>query len=311
MGRRGIRLIEYALDAGVQMFDTADAYGNGWSEIRLGQALRKRRHEAFVATKGGFLFTERSALWSCAGPLARTATVNWARSVVPSRPGRSSPTVAYSAQDFKPAYLRTALEASLRRLGTEYVDLYQLHAPNSFHDDVLGFAEDMRAAGKIRGFGIGVEDLGSAESWIKAGSLSHIQVPFGILDPDAQERVIPEAAARSICVLARGVFGAGLIARPDRSLADALRPGQPEMLRSVAALARSAGVSPLQVATWFVATRPEISGVLIGTSSATHLSDAVRYLHTAPNREILSEVERLTENPNVRREANSVPGVTE
>ena len=295
MGRQGVRLVQYALDIGVRIFDTADAYGHGSSEIVLGRALGKRRQEAFVATKGGFLFKERSALVSVAGPLVRSA-VSWTRAGMPRHRGRTSPTAAYTGQDFRPAYLGAALDASLRRLGTEYVDLYQLHAPRAFQDDVLGFAEDMRAAGKIRGFGIGAEDLGSTESWINTGSLSHIQVPFGILDPGAQERIIPAAAARSIYVLVRGVYAAGFIARPDGPDAAALRPGQPEVLRSLAALARSAGVSPLQIATWFVTTRPGISGMLIGTSSPAHLSEAARYLHTEPDQEIVRCADRLLEN---------------
>jgi aryl-alcohol dehydrogenase-like predicted oxidoreductase len=293
MGRRGVRLVQYALDMGVPIFDTADAYGNGSSEILLGRALGKRRQEAFIATKGGFLFNERSALVSAAGPLVRSPILGRARALVPRRTGRASPTAAYSGQDFRPAYLGAALDASLRRLGTEYVDLYQLHAPRAFHDDVLGFAQDMRAAGKIRGFGIGVEDLGSTKSWIKSGSLSHIQVPFGILDPGAQEWIIPTATARSIDVLVRGVYAAGFIARSDGPEAAALRPGQPELLKSLTALARSAGVSPLQIATWFVTSRPEISGILIGTSSPSHLGEAVCYVHTEPDLEVMRRAERL------------------
>jgi aryl-alcohol dehydrogenase-like predicted oxidoreductase len=311
MGRRGVRLIEYALDIGVRLFDTADAYGNGSSEVLLGRALRKRRQEAFVATKGGFLFKERSPLVSVAGPLARSPIAGRARAVVPRRTGRASPTTAYSGQDLRPAYLRAALDASLRRLGTDYVDLYQLHAPRTFDDDVLGFAEDMRAVGKIRGFGIGVEDLGSAESWINTGSLSHILVPFGILDPEARDGTIPVAAARSICVLVRGVYAAGFIARADGPDAAALRPGQPEVLTSLTALARSAGVSPLQIATWFVTTRPEISGMLIGTSSPAHLREAVRYLHTKPDQEIVRYAELQLEKWRVPSEAHRVLEGTE
>jgi aryl-alcohol dehydrogenase-like predicted oxidoreductase len=308
MGRRGIRLVQYALDIGVQVFDTADAYGQGLSEILLGRALRKRRQEAFVATKGGYLFKERSALVSLAGPLVRGATPNWARSVAPRRSGQASATTAYSAQDFRPAYLGVALDASLRRLGTDYVDLYQLHAPRIFHEEAVEFAQEMRDAGKIRGFGIGIEDLDTADNWINTGSLSHIQVPFGILDPAARERIIPTAAARSICVLVRGVYAAGFIARPDGPDIAALRPGQPDLLRNLAALARSAGISPLQIATWFVSIRPDVSGLLIGTSSPAHLSEAVRYLNSKPDHEIVRSADRLLQKWFVPTETHLVSG---
>jgi aryl-alcohol dehydrogenase-like predicted oxidoreductase len=311
MGCRGVRLVQHALDIGVQIFDTADAYGDGSSEVLLGRALRKRRQDAFVATKGGFLFKERSAVVTVAGPLVRSKTVGWAKAALPRRTGLALPTAAYSRQDFRPAYLGAALDASLRRLGTEYVDLYQLHAPRTLRDDVVGFAEDARAAGKIRGFGIGVEDLGSTQSWINTGSLSHIQVPFGILDPGAEDRIIPAAAARSISVLVRGVYAAGFIARPVGPDATALRTGQRELLTGLAELAWSAGVSPLQIATWFVTTRPEISGMLVGTSSPAHLSEAVRYLHTEPDQEIVNCANQLLEKWHAPNEAQPLLGRAE
>ncbi len=101
-----VRAVRHALDLGVTFFDTADTYGAGHSERVLGRALGKRRADVVVATKWGNVFDERT----------RTLT----------------------DRDDSPAHLRRALTASLRRLGTDYVDLYQFH---------LSDADPERAAG--------------------------------------------------------------------------------------------------------------------------------------------------------------------
>ena len=111
-------VVHAALDAGVNFFDTADIYGATQSEIFLGQALRDRRDEAVVATKFGM-------------PIDDTH---------------------FGA---KPAYVREACEASLRRLGTDHIDLYQLHYPDESVPiaDTLGALAELVAAGKVREIG--------------------------------------------------------------------------------------------------------------------------------------------------------------
>lgn len=123
-----VRAINAALDSGLNFFDTADTYGLGEGERTLGQALRGRRHEAVIATKFG----------------------------VRVEPGRT-------VYDNSPAWVRKALDASLQRLGTDYVDLYQIH----YRDDVTPLEEvvdalvELRRLGKVRHFGlsnVGISD---------------------------------------------------------------------------------------------------------------------------------------------------------
>lgn len=111
-------VVEAALDAGVTFFDTADMYGDGASEEFLGRALRDRRTEAVVATKFGH------------------------RSGQPERGAH-------------PAHIRRAVEASLQRLGTSWIDLYQLHTPDPAVPiaDTLGALDDLVTAGKVREVG--------------------------------------------------------------------------------------------------------------------------------------------------------------
>src|SRR5579859_7757969 len=124
-GRRGARLVHQALDLGVRFFDTADAYGAGASERVIGAALRGRRDRAFVATKAGYVFKERTALEHAARRLASAAIRPVGRL---TRRGSSATSLlagssGYASQDFSARHLRTALEASLRRLDTDYIDL--------------------------------------------------------------------------------------------------------------------------------------------------------------------------------------------
>src|ERR1700686_3687613 len=113
------RVVDAALDAGINFFDTADIYGAGQSEQFLGPALGARRKQVVLATKFGM------------------------------KSGDQMPGGA------KPAYVKQALEASLRRLGTDYIDLYQLHQPDDSTPiaDTLGALADLVKAGKVREIG--------------------------------------------------------------------------------------------------------------------------------------------------------------
>jgi aryl-alcohol dehydrogenase-like predicted oxidoreductase len=251
----------------------------------LGRALRHRRDLAFVATKSGYLFRERTSLEGAARRILRPArALRRGRDRSATNPSvRRLAQRRYSAQDFSPSYLRAALEASLRRLNTPYVDLYQLHGPPAVcHDDVLSLMVDLRSEGKIREFGVGLESLSGAMDWLNTGALSSIQIPFGVLDPLAGDEVIPAARSQGVRVVARAVFAAGFL--DDRSHGDdeLLRPGQPEARRAVRALASSAGVEALQVAAWFVTARPGVDTVLVGTSSMEHLKQSLQYVESQP-----------------------------
>ena len=119
-----IRAIHRAVDLGVTLFDTADAYGTGHSEEVLGKAVKGLRHDVVIATKGGFTYDREQR--------------------------------ALTGQDWSPAYIRRALEASLKRLGTDYVDLYQLHTgfiPDAAVEPVFGEMERLKAEGKLRAYG--------------------------------------------------------------------------------------------------------------------------------------------------------------
>ncbi len=186
------RLIREAIHSGVRFFDTADAYGAGTSERILGAALGSDRSNVIVATKGGYVFRDRSRLVRAtrrilAPALGRARAIQSARSS--TAPQASTTRTAYAAQDFTPSYLRAAVDDSLRRLRTDYIDVYQLHGPSSLcTDETLQLMERARACRqdpRVRGR---ARTTGQRGVWLNLENLSRLQVPFGILDPEAREQ---------------------------------------------------------------------------------------------------------------------------
>jgi aryl-alcohol dehydrogenase-like predicted oxidoreductase len=124
----GIRLLQQAFDLGVTFFDTADTYGKGQGETILAKALGDRRGQITIGTKFGYDFYHHTA-----------------------RSGHEE-----LPQDWRPAYIRFALDQSLKRLQTDYVDLYHLHNPRldaMQRDDLFATLEALKREGKIRAYG--------------------------------------------------------------------------------------------------------------------------------------------------------------
>src|SRR5258706_1228167 len=133
------RAIRRALDLGVTLFDTASSYGAGHSQRVLGAALRGRRYQVIIATKWGNTFDEAT----------RTAT----------------------GRDVSAAYTRRSAEESLRRLGTDYIDLYQLHIgymPAADALDLVDTLETLKTEGKIRAYGWSTDDPDRAAAFGKS-----------------------------------------------------------------------------------------------------------------------------------------------
>jgi aryl-alcohol dehydrogenase-like predicted oxidoreductase len=151
-----LRTLEAACDAGINFFDTADMYSQGESEILVGKAFRKKRDKVFIATKGGYCLPGQKRLIQLIKPIAKpiVRAIGLRRSAVPAA---LSGTIS---QDFSPGHLRKAVEASLRRLQTDHIDLYQIHSPpreelrGTRLQDALGLLARLKAEGKIREYGI-------------------------------------------------------------------------------------------------------------------------------------------------------------
>ena len=277
-----VRFVGAALDRGVTLFDSADVYASGNSERVLGRALRSRRDDVVIATKGGYLFRERTAWEQSARRIAKDLGRR-----VPSRRGASGGAASaggsYASQDFSPAHLRSAVEASLRRLQTDRIDVYQLHGPRQPDPELLRGLQDLVTAGKVRRFGVGAEDVAWAAAWVGIDEVEVVQLPFGMLDPEAATTVFPLARQRAVELWARGVLGGGVLkaaAEDPASLADHPKRALIERLSDVAG---QAGIGVDQLALGFVrAHGDDLATILIGTSSLDHLERSLQLIKAPP-----------------------------
>ena len=155
-----VRAVHAALDAGITFFDTADVYGVGHSEEVLGEALKGRRDSVVLATKFGNRF--------------------------------DIATKQIKGSDTSPAYIRQAVEASLRRLGTDYIDLYQIHdrnLPAQESDATLNELDRLTAEGKIRSWGWSTNGMEQVRHAAPRENCSAIQNALNIFlyEPELQE----------------------------------------------------------------------------------------------------------------------------
>jgi aryl-alcohol dehydrogenase-like predicted oxidoreductase len=184
-------LLRQALELGVNFFDTGDTYGEGRGETLLPKAFGTRRQDVVVATKFGYDFyrdTER-------------------------RGQRERP------QDFSPTFVRFALEQSLKRLATDYIDLYQLHNPRlegMQRDDLFELLDKLKQEGKIRAYGaalgpaIGGTEHGDDAMRVRP-SLSSLQIIYNLLEQEPGRRFVPLARELDISLLVRVPHSSGLL----------------------------------------------------------------------------------------------------
>lgn len=278
-----VRFVRAAVDLGVNVFDTADVYGGGASEQTLGRALKGHRDEVRIATKGGFVFRPRSSLEQWSRRRAKDVLRH-----LPDRPSRgSAPTVAaptgYADQNFSPQFIRQAVHASLRRLGTDRIDVYQLHGPESFRPGLIEQLVDLVVAGDIVQLGVGADSIESADLWVGAAGVSVLQLPFGMLDPGAAMWTMPAAARHSQEVWVRGVLGGGLLGLMDRDPAALDEHPKGSRIRRLAELARRSGLDLHDLALRYALTQADgFSTVIVGSTSLDHLSHDIDVLSSSP-----------------------------
>jgi aryl-alcohol dehydrogenase-like predicted oxidoreductase len=181
---RTAAVVRTALDAGITFFDTADIYGETKSEEFLGRALGKGRRDVVVATKFGMPVDEHR-------------------------------------RGAKPEYIRRAVEDSLRRLGTDRIDLYQIHQPDPETpiSDTLGALNELVRAGKVREIGcsnFSADQLRAAENAVRTGSARFVSVQneYNLLHREPEDDVIPECLRAGIV---HSLFPAGQ-RPPDRKV---------------------------------------------------------------------------------------------
>ncbi len=153
-----VQLMHLAFDAGVNLVDTAEQYGDGECERRVGRAVRGRREKIVISTKFG----------ARRGPMGERVN------------------------DAGPATIRSSLEGSLRRLGTDHVDIFLYHVPPKRTDHAEGFRilEDLKREGKIRFHGISINSLGVLKQFVELGNIDILQYNHNLLHPQEELRAL-------------------------------------------------------------------------------------------------------------------------
>ena len=181
-----------AFDLGINYFDTADSDGEGYGEELLGKALGESRHEIVVSSKVGYDFYDQLAIREHGG----------------------------LPHNFNPEYVRQACDESLQRLGTDYIDLYQLHYPRAdvLEDDELFYAlDELVKDGKILQYGValgpGLDIKEQGEAAIVEREFSGLQLPYNILDQQPARKLFESAAEsdNTLGFVARAPHASGLL----------------------------------------------------------------------------------------------------
>jgi aryl-alcohol dehydrogenase-like predicted oxidoreductase len=239
-----LRALETSLELGCTFFDTADVYGFGHSEELLGKALAGHRDKVFIATKGGSDFYHQ-----------------------PPR------------LNFTEAHLTFAAEQSLKRLGTDYIDLYQLHNPPFSlleNGRIFEGLEKLKSQGKIRFYGISIHDPQEGLIAMKTGKPAAIQVVYNYLRRDAAEELFPRAVAEGVAIIAREPLANGFLT--GKYTKDSIFPVgdirhqwpskyQAQLINRVQDFTRTVQNSPFtpaQTALRFVLAQPAVSVVIPG-----------------------------------------------
>ena len=263
-------LLRQALDAGINFFDTADIYSQGNSERVLGEALRGRRQEAIICTKAGHTLGSAQRLPSGVLKIMRKV----GRSFGPARRALRVGRQLFNGTRFDSTYLTHAIENSLRRLRTDYVDIFLLHNPPLdalTSADLAKVIHSFKDRGLVRYYGVACPDAVTAD-YIRASlclpELSVIELPTHPYVSDLFFDVVDAVKNKGVAVIGRTPYAYGKIF------------DDKQFLRIV--MTDPANRTPAQMALRFAIQLNELGMVLPGVSSLPHLEDTLEGLSAPP-----------------------------
>jgi aryl-alcohol dehydrogenase-like predicted oxidoreductase len=253
-------VIDAALEEGVNYFDTADLYDFGENEQIVGQALKNVRDQVIIATKAGNRWTEAKDSWT------------W---------------------DPSKGYIKEAVKQSLKRLNTDYIDLYQLHG-GTIEDNIeqtIEAFEELKTEGFIRHYGISSIRPNVIREYIDKSNIVSVMMQYSILDRRAEEEAIPLLQENRISVVTRGTVAKGLLSdsmlnKASQSIKkngyldysfDELQEILPE-LKDKLASSRSLA----EVAIQYNLAQPAVASIVAGASSPEQIKENARAASSQP-----------------------------
>jgi aryl-alcohol dehydrogenase-like predicted oxidoreductase len=276
-------IVDAALEAGINLIDTADIYSDGESEEMVGKAMAGRRDDIVLATKAGLpMGDERNH---------RGSSRRW---------------------------LVKELDNSLRRLGVDHVDLYQIHRwdPNTSDEETLSALTDLQRAGKIRHFGSSsfpAYRVVQAQWAAKNNHLSRYvteQLNYSILQREAESHMLPVAEEYGLGVLVWGPLASGWLSGAVRKGQDVTThrsgfwpqlfdPSLPaakacfDVVEQLAKVAEEAGLTLIQLALGFVTQHPAVTSALIGPRTMDHLHSQLAAADTVLSADVLDAIDTI------------------
>ena len=274
-------MVEAAWDAGVRYFDTAPLYGFGLAEQRLGAVLRtKPREDYVVSTKVGRLLLASA----------------------PPEPGQAwQGTPALNPVfDFSYDATMRSVEESLGRLGIDRVDVLFIHDPDQHYEEALAGAyvalDKLRAEGTVSAIGAGMNQTEMLVDFAREASFDCFLLAgrYTLLDRTGASELLPLCLARSIAVIAGGVFNSGVLAETGSNLHYDYAQAPPHVIarvQKIKAVCDRHGVDIKAAALQFPLRHPAVASVLTGCRTAAELSENVRLFDTAVPDELWAELD--------------------
>jgi aryl-alcohol dehydrogenase-like predicted oxidoreductase len=274
-----IDAIRHARGLGINLFDTAQGYGFGASERLLGRALRdeldNRRDEVVIATKGGLRPTDDGLV-----------------------------------RDSSPAWLRSGVDASLRALGTDHIDIYQVHwpDPDTPFAETAGALGELVADGKIRHVGVSNFDARQMDEFSRTRPVETLQPPYHLFRREIEADVLPYAREHDIGVLVYGPLAHGLLTgtmNAETTFAgDDWRSRSPlfggEEFRTnlgkvaeLSSFAAERGVTVAELAIAWTLANPAVQVAIVGARQRRHIEHAVAAANLELDAEDLARVEQI------------------
>lgn len=258
-------LIHTAIDQGINYFDTADLYDKGVNESRLGVAIKEKRKDVIIGTKVGNQWRADGSGW-----------------------------------DWNPRkeYVLRAAEESLKRLQTDYIDLYQLHGGtiNDPIDETIEAFEQLKQQGKIRYYGISSIRPNVVREYVKRASIVSVMMQYSLLDRRPEEFCFPLLLENNIGVLARGTVAGGLLAG---------KPPEPYLVNNEQQVSKtsndlkailSRGQNEAQMSIAFALRHRAVTSAVVGIRTFEQLQDAVAAIKINPDERLNSLAESIPVN---------------
>ena len=247
--KENIQLLQDAIDAGINFFDTADLYDKGANEEIVGKALKEKRKQLIIATKVGNQWREDGSGW-----------------------------------DWNPRkeYILQAADKSLKRLQTDYIDLYQLHGGTIEDpiDETIEAFETLKKQGKILHYGISSIRPNVIREYINRSNITSVMMQYSLLDRRPEEECISLITQNKIGLLSRGGLAQGLLAgKPAKDYLNHSKEKVDEIASLVKELSNKER-SQAQTAIRFVLQQAGLSSAVIGIRTRQQLDEVIQTLKT-------------------------------